>query len=90
MEDKKEYSFSSKDIFGNYDESKVKTMSLHAFKNYKDPKPGDIIETKDNDKSYFITVLNRIGDKVVVDLNHPLSNKEVVFEVEILDIDNDT
>ena len=88
--DKKEYSFSSKDIFGVYDEAKVKTMSLDVFKNYKDPKPGDIIETIENDKSYFITVLNRIDDKVVVDLNHPLSNKEVVFEVEILDVDNDT
>ena len=86
---KKEYSFSSKNIFGVYDESKVKTMSLSAFSNYKDPKPGDIIETTENDKSYFITILNRIDDKVVVDLNHPLSNKEVVFEVEILDVEND-
>ena len=65
-------------------------VHFRAFANYKDPKPGDIIETTDNDKSYFITILNRIDDKVVVDLNHPLSNKEVVFEVEILDVDNDT
>ena len=89
-EDKKEYSFSSKNIFGMYDKSKVKTISLSSFANYKDPKPGDIIETTENDKSYFVTILNRIDDKVVVDLNHPLSNKEVVFEVEILDVDNDT
>ena len=89
-QDKKEYSFSSKNIFGKYDESKVKTMSLSAFTNYKDPKPGDIIETTENDRSYFITILNRIDDKVVVDLNHPLSNKEVVFEVEILDVKNDS
>ena len=90
VEDKKEYSFSSKDIFGVYDEAKVKTISIDTFKNYKDPKPGDIIETTENDKSYFITVLDRIDDKVVVDLNHPLCNKEVLFKVEILDIDNDT
>ena len=90
VEDKKEYSFSSKDIFGVYDEAKVKTISLDTFKNYKDPKPGDIIETTENDKSYFITVLDRIDDKVVIDLNHPLCNKEVLFKVEILDIDNDT
>ena len=88
--DKKKYSFSSKNIFGMYDESKVKTMNLSVLANYKDPKPGDIIETTENDKSYFITILNRIDDKVVVDLNHPLSNKDVVFEVEILDVDNDT
>ena len=90
VEDKKEYSFSSKDIFGVYDEAKVKTISLDTFKNYKDPKPGDIIETTESDKSYFITVLDRIDDKVVIDLNHPLCNKEVLFKVEILDIDNDT
>ena len=89
-QDKKEYSFSSRNIFGIYDESKVKTMSLSAFANYKDPKPGDIIETTEDDKSYFITILNRIDDKVVVDLNHPLSNKDVVFEVEILDVKNDS
>ena len=89
-DDKKEYSFSSKNIFGMYDESRVKIMSLGAFANYKDPKPGDIIEIEENDKSYFITILNRIDDKVVVDLNHPLSNKEVVFEVEILEVDTDT
>ena len=89
-EDKKEYSFSSKNIFGMYDKSKVKTISLSSFVNYNDPKPGDIIETTENDRSYFITILNRIDDKVVVDLNHPLSNKEVVFEVEILDVKNDS
>ena len=88
-EDKKEYSFSSKNIFGMYDKSKVKTISLSSFVNYNDPKPGDIIETTENDRSYFITILNRIDDKVVVDLNHPLSNKEVVFEVEILDVKDD-
>ena len=33
-EDKKEYSFSSQNIFGVCDESKVKTMSLSAFANY--------------------------------------------------------
>ena len=86
----KEYSYSSMEIFGKYDDDKVKTTPLPTFKNYKNPKPGDIIETVENNKSYFMTVLNILGDKIVVDLNHPLSGKDIMFKVEILKVSNET
>ena len=86
----KEYSYSSMEIFGKYDDDKVKTTPLTTFKNYKNPKPGDIIETVENNKSYFMTVLNILGDKIVVDLNHPLSGKDIMFKVEILKVSNET
>ncbi len=88
--EKKEYSYSSMDIFGKYDDHKVKTTSLATFKNYKDPKPGDIIETVEDNKSYFMTVLNILDDKIVVDLNHPLSGKDIMFKVEVLKVSNET
>ena len=44
----------------------------------------------ENNKSYFMTVLNILGDKIVVDLNHPLSGKDVMFKVEILKVSNET
>ena len=86
----KEYSYSSMEIFGKYDDDKVKTTPLTTFKNYENPKPGDIIETVENNKSYFMTVLNILGDKIVVDLNHPLSGKDIMFKVEILKVSNET
>ena len=88
--DKKEFSFDSKEIFGKYDKNKIITTSIKTFKNYKDVKVGDIIETDKDDKSYFITILDVKDDKVLVDLNHPLSNKNVKFKVEIIEIINDS
>ena len=88
--DKKEYSFDSKDVFGRYQEDKITTTSIKTFKNYKDVRTGDIIESEMDGKSYFITILNVQGDKVLIDLNHPLCNKDVKFKVEILEIINDS
>ena len=86
----KEYTYTSMEIFGKYDDDKVKTTPLITFKNYKNPKPGDIIETVEDNKSYFMTVLNILGDKIVVDLNHPLSGKNIMFKVEVLKVSNET
>ena len=88
--DKKEYSFDSKDIFGKYDKSKIVATARKTFKNYKDVKAGDIIETVKNEKSYFITVLKVDGDEILIDFNHPLCNKDVTFKVEILEIIDDS
>tara|TARA_B100000925_G_C21978700_1_gene461296 strand:- start:829 stop:1269 length:441 start_codon:yes stop_codon:yes gene_type:complete len=88
--DKKQYSFESNDIFGKYDKNKIKSSSIKMFKNYKDVKVGDIIETEKDNKSYFITVLEIKGDEVLIDLNHPLCNKDIRFEVEILEVKNDS
>jgi len=88
--DKKQYSFESNDIFGKYDKNKIKSSSIKMFKNYKDVKVGDIIETEKDNKSYFITVLEIKGDEVLIDLNHPLCNKDVKFRVEILEVLNDS
>ena len=87
--DKKEYSYDSKEIFGKYDKDKVVTTRRDFLKNYKNANPGDIIETIDNDRSCFITVLNVSTDKVVIDMNHPLCDKNVKFRVEIIEIDDE-
>jgi peptidylprolyl isomerase len=88
--EKKEYKFSSKDIFGVYDEKKVTKTSLKSFKNNKKVKPGDIIETIDHGRSCFITVLEILNDEILIDMNHPLCNKDIMFEVEILEIFNES
>lgn len=88
--DEKEYSFASKDVFGKYDKNKIVTTSKKTFKNYKDVKAGDIIETEKDERSYFITVLEVNGDEILIDFNHPLCNKDVRFKVEILEIINDS
>lgn len=87
--DEKEYSYDSKEIFGKYDKDKIVTTKRDFLKNYKNAKPGDIIETVDDDRSWFVTVLNVSKDEIVVDMNHPLCDKNVKFRVEIIEIDDE-
>ena len=87
--DKKEYSYDSKEIFGKYDKNKVITKRRDFLKNYKNAKPGDIIETIDDDRSCFVTVLNVSQDEIVIDMNHPLCDKDVKFKVEIIEINDE-
>ena len=87
--DEKEYSYDSKAIFGKYDKNKIVTTKRDFLKNYKNAKPGDIIETIDDDRSCFVTVLNVSQDEIVIDMNHPLCDKNVKFMVEIIEIDDE-
>ena len=87
--DEKEYSYDSKAIFGKYDKDKIVITKRDFLKNYKNAKPGDIIETIDDDRSCFVTVLNVSQDEIVIDMNHPLCDKNVKFRVEIIEIDDE-
>ena len=88
--DEKEYSYDSKEIFGKYDQDKVITTKRDLLKHYKNVKSGDIIETIQDDKSCFVTVLEVSDKDIVIDMNHPLSDKNVKFRVEIIEIDDET
>ena len=88
--DEKEYSYDSKEIFGKYDQDKVITTKRDLLKHYENIKPGDIIETFQDDKSCFVTVLQVSDKDIVIDMNHPLSDKNVKFRVEIIEIDDET
>ena len=88
--DEKEYSYDSKEIFGKYDQDKVITTKRDLLKHYENVKSGDIIETTQDDKSCFVTVLEVSDKDIVIDMNHPLSDKNVKFRVEIIEIDDET
>ena len=87
--DKKEYSYDSREIFGKYSKDKVVTTRRDFLKNYKNAKPGDIIETIDDGRSCFITILEVSQDEIVIDMNHPLCDKDVKFKVEIIEINDE-
>ncbi len=57
--------------------------------------PPDIVPEKrmilflddESGKKRFVTIVEVKEKSVVVDLNHPLAGKELLFEVEVLDIE---
>ena len=57
---------------GNFDESELEIGSILSFQNGDGELPGVIIELEEN--------------QVMVDFNHPLSGKNIVFQVKIVEI----
>ena len=70
-----------KKAFGERDPSLIKHFSLSEFKKQNiDPKVGDII-TVNNIRGRIISIS---GGRVVVDFNHPLAGKTILYDVEII------
>ncbi|MBI2668324.1 peptidylprolyl isomerase [Candidatus Woesearchaeota archaeon] len=78
----KTYTFklSPEKAFGKRDVKKVKVMPLDAFRKHKmNPYPGLQFDA-DGEMG---TVMSVSGGRVIVNFNHPLAGKEVVYQVEI-------
>jgi FKBP-type peptidyl-prolyl cis-trans isomerase 2 len=81
--DKKTFDISSNDAFGNKDLTLVKLIPRSEFKKQKlNPVPGIPI----NIEGRYGIIQSVSGGRVKVDFNHPLSGKELSYEVEIHDI----
>jgi len=75
--------------FGLRDEAKIHPMPLGDFGPEMELEPGLVIGFSTPDGEELAGIVLDIGeDKVTVDFNHPLAGNQVVFKVEILDIQN--
>jgi FKBP-type peptidyl-prolyl cis-trans isomerase 2 len=75
-----EVNISSENAFGKRDVKQMKIVPMNTFKEHKvQPHPGLQIDV-DGDRGIVSKVA---GGRVIVNFNHPLAGKEVVYEVEI-------
>jgi len=75
--------------FGQRDENAVQQMELAQFPSGLKPEPGKIIGfSGPQDEEVPGMILEVADGMVTVDFNHPLAGREIVFEVEILSVDN--
>lgn len=76
--------------FGQRDEDNIHHMPLSDFPEEMPPEIGlTYAFGTDNGEDVTGTIRNIKGDEVEVDFNHPLAGHELVFKVEIVDINND-
>ena len=76
-----ERTFAVEDAYGPYDEEKTGTLTRNALPD--EPKVGDEIQMASGMTSKIKEIYD---DHVVLDLNHPLAGKEIVFTVKIVDV----
>ena len=74
------------DAYGLRDENLVETVSLSQFDNPNDVKEGVQFQIQTNEGVRIATVTNVEGDNVSIDLNHPLADVELNFDVEVMSV----
>ncbi len=80
--EKKRVGLSADDAFGSYDESKKRVINIDRLP--AGVEPGMILETEEG--AHFV-VVELIGSLAMIDFNHPLAGKPVVFDVKILNVE---
>ncbi len=85
--DKKKITVSAADGYGEIDPNRVIEMTLDKFPEGHKPEIGMHMELVDQNKHVVPAVIKEIKkDAVILDANHPLAGKSVVFDVELLEI----
>lgn len=81
-----EYSIASEDAFGEYKDDNVQQFSRSRFTGLV-LEPGLVVSFADAANNELPGVVSKIeGDKVTVDFNHPLAGRNLVFQVQILEV----
>jgi len=74
--------------FGARREEAIQWMDRAVFPADISPEPGQIVGFSDEHEQEIPgAVLEVLDDQVKVDFNHPLAGREIIFEVEILDVE---
>ncbi len=77
----------SDDAYGPRFEELVQTLPRSLLPATMTPKPGETIELRDQNGSIIsCTIVEVKAGSVRIDLNHPLAGKDLIFEVEVLQI----
>lgn len=84
--DKKTVTVKPEEGYGLVREEAIKRVPKEAVSNAGDLKVGDMVGAS-NGEHTFRAIVKEIGEKeITLDFNHPLAGKELVFDVEIKEI----
>ena len=84
--DKIQANIKPEDAYGIKDDNLIETVSLKQFDNPDDVKEGIQFQIQTDDGVKIATVTKVSGDDVSIDLNHPLADVELNFDVEIMSV----
>jgi FKBP-type peptidyl-prolyl cis-trans isomerase SlpA len=82
---RRSYILPPEQAFGEYNEANKHSMLRSAFANSLDLNPGLVVSFADASKAEIPGVIIEVNERnVVVDFNHPLAGREIIFDVEII------
>jgi peptidylprolyl isomerase len=73
--------------YGPHEEQYVETVERGMLPPQVDPQPGRQLEiTAQNGNKLLVMVVEATADSVTLDGNHPLAGKELIFDIELLEV----
>lgn len=89
VNEEKVINVAAKDGYGEVDPRARKEFPVSSLPKGAQPKVGLILRATAQDGSTYPAFISEVkGDKVVVDFNHPLAGKDLVFKVKVDKIEN--
>lgn len=85
--DKKTVEIGPDEAYGQHREDRVLQMEREKLPDNIDPKVGIRLQAKQPDDSVItFTVTDVTDDTVTLDANHPLAGKDLIFDIELVDV----
>lgn len=89
--DTKTEELSPDDAYGQHREDMVMELEREQIPDNVDPQVGQQLQLRMQDGQTVPVVITDLGDEsVTIDANHPLAGKKLIFEIELLDVEEDS
>lgn len=77
----------AKDAFGLYDKELISKVERKQLPPNVDLKVGQVLQIQEPDGNSIVVTLIGLDDKIATfDANHPLAGKDLIFEIELIEI----
>ncbi|MBI2119682.1 MAG: peptidylprolyl isomerase [Elusimicrobia bacterium] len=83
---KKKVKLLPKDAYGPINSKAVEIVPLNAFKDTKSLKIGGMITHQGKGRTVRATIKAIDDESVILDYNHPLAGKTLIYEIEVLEV----
>ncbi|NPB03585.1 MAG: peptidylprolyl isomerase [Thermotogae bacterium] len=83
--EKRTIDLTAEEAYGHRDDNLIQVVPRHVFGNM-DLKEGMVLQVDTADGPIRMVILSANEKEVVIDLNHPLAGKDLVFEIELLSV----
>ncbi|MCB0192758.1 MAG: peptidylprolyl isomerase [Anaerolineae bacterium] len=85
--DTKTVTIASGDAYGEHREDMVVTVNKDQFPDHITPQLGQQLEMRQaNNQPLNVVITDISGEEVTLDANHPLAGKDLVFDLELVEI----
>jgi len=77
---------SAEEAYGEYDPTAQQRLSITSFEDIEDLSIGMTLYTGEGEQQQAVKILDIDAGEVVIDANHPMAGLDLIFDLEVIDI----